>query len=128
MTIKEKIQGYLRKLELDFEEVGDNTWLIRDDEAGLNHVIVYAEEPLVIIRVKVMGVPSKNREHLFEDLLRLNGEDLVHGAYALEGDNVILLDTLEHESMDLEEFQASLDAVGLALAQHYPLLAKYMNS
>ncbi|NJL73213.1 MAG: YbjN domain-containing protein [Candidatus Competibacteraceae bacterium] len=56
------------------------------------------------------------------------GADLVHGAYALEGDNVILIDTLEFETMDLEEFQASLDAVGLALAQHYPLLAKYMGS
>jgi hypothetical protein len=29
--------------------------------------------------------------------------------------------------MDYEEFQASLDAIGLALAQHYPILSKYRN-
>jgi hypothetical protein len=29
--------------------------------------------------------------------------------------------------MDLGEFQASMDAIGMALAQHYPLLAKYMT-
>ena len=30
-------------------------------------------------------------------------------------------------TMDLEEFQASLDSTGLALAQHYPRLAKYRD-
>jgi len=42
-------------------------------------------------------------------------------------DDVILIDTLQYETMDLEEFQASLDAIGLALAQHYPILSKYRD-
>ena len=66
-----------------------------------------------------------NKESLFETLLRLNASDLIHGAYALDGDNIIITDTLRYETVDLEEFQASLDAIGLALAQHYETLIQY---
>ena len=38
---------------------------------------------------------------------------------------MILLNTLVGETLDVEEFQATLDAIGLALAQHYQMLAKY---
>jgi hypothetical protein len=51
---------------------------------------------------------------------------MIHGAYALEQNNVVLVDTLESETMDLEEFRASLEAIGLALAQHYPRLSQYL--
>jgi len=50
---------------------------------------------------------------------------MVHGAYALDGKNVLIIDTLEAETMDLEEFEASIDAIGLALAQHYRPLSRY---
>ena len=45
--------------------------------------------------------------------------------YAIDGKNIILIDTLEANTMDLEEFEASLDAIGLALAQHYRSLSKF---
>jgi hypothetical protein len=127
VTIREKIQAYLLELKLGNEQVDEHTWIIHDDEAGLSQVVVYAEQSLVVIRVKVMRIPQRDRARLFEDLLRLNAADLVHGAYALENDDIILVDTLESESMELAEFQASMDAIGMALAQHYPLLAKYMK-
>ena len=50
---------------------------------------------------------------------------MVHGAYAVDGNNVIIIDTLEADAMDLEEFEASIDAIGLALAQHYRVLSRY---
>ena len=125
MSIKEKIDGYLIKLGLSYRELAENTWIINDDEKGLENVVVIAEDPLVIIRVKVMDRPETNREEFYEMLLKLNAEDLIHGAYALEGTNVIVLDTLEGATMDVEEFQASLDAIGMALSQHYQVLSKY---
>ena len=120
-----KIESYLLSLSLTYEEVGDQTWVINDDEKGLENVLVILANPVVIIRVKVMAIPDKEREQLFEQLLRLNQSDMIHGAYALEGDDVILLNTLVGETLDVEEFQATLDAIGLALAQHYQMLAKY---
>jgi len=126
ISVKEKLESFFINLQLTYEEVGENMWLISDDENNLGYVVVYAEEELVTLRAKVMEMPSEKREEFFEDLLRLNAE-MVHGAYAIEEDSVILIDSLVAPTMDLEEFQASLDSTGLALAQHYPRLAKYRD-
>ncbi len=125
--VKSKIEGYLINLSLTHEEIGENIWLINDAEKGLGNVIVFAEDSLCTIRAKVMEIPEKGRLELFRELLLLNA-DMVHGAYAIEEDHIILLDTLELATMDYEEFQASLDAVGLALAQHYPKLSQFRNN
>ncbi|HUX11523.1 MAG TPA: YbjN domain-containing protein [Spirochaetia bacterium] len=119
-----KIEGYLINSSITHQEIDDNIWLINDAEKGLGNVVVLSQDSLVTIRAKVMELPKERRPELYEELLRLNA-DMVHGAYAIEEDHVILLDTLEYDTMDFEEFQASLDAIGLALAQHYPKLSKY---
>jgi hypothetical protein len=123
-----KIEGYLINLGLSFEGVDENAWLINDFEEGLEQVFVITDESLVVLRVRVMDIPTENREAFFLELLRLNAADLIHGAYAIDGDDVILLDTLVYDTMDFEEFQASLDAIGLALAQHYTVLSKYRKN
>ena len=123
--IRDKIERYMINLSLTYEELGENIWLIEDPEKGLGHVFVYADDPLVTLRAKVMDLPDKDRESFFEELVRLKNE-MIHGAYALEQNNVVLVDTLESETMDLEEFRASLEAIGLALAQHYPRLSQYL--
>jgi hypothetical protein len=120
-----KIEAYLIDLKLNYLELAPNSWLINDDSRGLEETVVICEPPLTIIRVKVMEIPATNREEFFEKLLRFNASDIVHGAYGLEGNDVILIDTLQYDAMSKEELQASLDAVGLALSQHYPILSKY---
>ncbi len=125
MNSREKIEKYLVKLSLSFQEAGAGTWVVRDAQRGLENLVIILSEPLVILRINVMEVPAGDREKLFEELLRLNATDLVHGAYAIDGKHVILVDTLEAETMDIEEFEASLDAIGLALAQHYRTLSRY---
>ena len=125
---EDKVRSYLLDLGLSYEEVGDGTFLINDEEKGLKNLVVLVSDPLAIVRVKVMETPDKDREALYEELLRLNAEDLVHGAYALEGDHVILIDTLELATLDLEELRASFEAIGLALVQHYKLLGRYRQT
>jgi len=120
-----KVESFLINLGVTYEEVNEGTWVINDDEKGLEQVVVLVEEPLLIIRVKVMTAPDTERETLFEKLLSLNATDVIHGAYALDGKDVILIDTLQYEGLDFNDFQASLDAIGLALAQHYPILSQY---
>jgi hypothetical protein len=112
-------------LDFNYEEVGENTYIIHEPSKGLENVAVMLDDPLVIIQVKVMDAPSSSRESFFKTLLTLNATDLIHGAYGLIGEEVILIDTLRSATMDLEEFQASLDAVGLALSQHYRTLADF---
>jgi hypothetical protein len=120
-----KVEQYLIDLMLTYQEIGPNVWLIDDEEHGVEGVAVALNEPLVMIRVVVMDAPKERRLELFTKLLELNAGDLVHGAYALEGDKIVLIDTLEYDTMDYTEFRASLDAFSLALIQHYPIFAQY---
>ena len=123
----EKVEKYLITLGLSYENVDETTWVVTDMEKGLSDVVIAADDPIVVIRVKVMDVPASKREELFETLLKLNAADILHGAYAIEGSSVILIDTLQYSTMDLEEFQASIDAIGLALTEHYQILKRFLE-
>jgi hypothetical protein len=125
MITKEKLEGYLVRLALTFQSTGDDTWVVREPEKGLGNLFVIMAEPLVVLRLTVMPAPARRRAELYEELLRLNATDMVHGAYALDGNNIIIVDTLEGDTLDLEELQASIDAVGLAVAQHHGIMARY---
>lgn len=122
-----KVENYLIDLDFRYEEIGPGTYLINDAKRGLRQVVVAYEEPIVMVRTKVMDVPAAGREAFYETLLKLNASDLLHGAYAIEGSEVVIVDTLEQDTMDKSELEASLDAIGLALAQHYPTLSKFRN-
>jgi hypothetical protein len=120
-----KIESYLINLGVTYEEIGENTWIINDPDNGLEQVAVAVNEPLVVVRVKVMNVPEHKREEFFLKLLQINGSDLIHGAYAIVENDVILIDTLNYETMDLEDFQATIDAISMALTEHYSLLSTF---
>ena len=123
-----KIEEYLIDLMYSYREVEPNFWLLEDAEHGLDGVAVIFADPLVIIRVQVMDAPQEKRLEFFTKLLELNASDLFHGAYGLDKEKIVLIDTLEYDSLSYTEFRASLDALGLALAQHYPVLSAYRGN
>ncbi|HTX73433.1 MAG TPA: YbjN domain-containing protein [Rectinemataceae bacterium] len=123
-----KIEEYLIDLGVSYEEPQPGTWLVEDSAKGIPSIFVSFADPVVIIHARVMDAPQKDREAFFAELLKLNYEGLLHGAYALEGDEVVLLDTLEYADMDKTEFEASLDALSFALSEHYPLLSRFMGN
>jgi hypothetical protein len=70
--------------------------------------------------MKVMDLPanSDGLGDLYETLLRLNVTDVIHGAYGLEEQELIISDTLQLATLDFEELRASLDSVQLAASSH----------
>ena len=120
-----RVESYLISLEIQYEELSPNAWLVNDETRGITQVVITQADPVVAIRTKVMEAPKERRLELFETLLRLNATDLLHGAYALDGEDIVLVDNLELDTMDRSELEASLDAVGFALAQHYSVLGKF---
>ena len=127
MNAKEKLEGYFIKLGLTYQQIAEGTWVVTDDDAGVHQVVVVVDDPIVVVRVTVMALPNKNREAFFETVLRMNASDLVHIAYAVEGEHLILSNSFLLETLDLEEIQAAVDEFGLALIQHYSILSKYRN-
>jgi len=128
MRGKEDIEDFLDRLDsgsAEVREVESGTWLVRTT-AGAEIVVHYAP-PVVILRVAVMPLPAEpeKQAELCRALLAYNARDMVHGAYGLEGDRVVLVDTLELENLDFNEFEASFDSLTLALATHLGALAPY---
>jgi hypothetical protein len=123
MKTRDDIESYLLKLDTAHEELGHDIWRIKDD--GLDNLFVSLAGPVVVFRIKVMDLPAAKREALFETLLRLNATDMVHGAFGIEGDAVVITDSLPLEDLDFSEFQAVIDDIGLAITRHYPALSKY---
>ena len=123
MARREDIEHYLIRVGHPHETIADNMWVIRDTA---NIVISYGP-PLVIFRSKLVDVPGKNREAFFRLLLELNASEMIHGAYGLEGDVVALIDTLQSEQLDLKEFQATVDALLLAINQDYQRLKSFRD-
>ena len=44
---------------------------------------------------------------------------MVHGAFGLEGDTVVVVHALELENLDLNEFQAVVDDMSMAVGKHH---------
>ncbi|MBN2875078.1 MAG: hypothetical protein JXM71_08280 [Spirochaetales bacterium] len=120
-----KVESYLIDLDISYQEVSPSAFFIEDASKGLPGITITLDDPIVVIRARVMPAPASKRCELFEQLLRLNGSDMIHGAYGLDGDDVVLIDTLEYGTMDKTEFEASLDSIGLALARHYNDLGSF---
>jgi hypothetical protein len=123
MATRDDIEHYIIQTEYPFESIQANMWIIRNTA---NVVITY-EPPLLLFRMKIMETPNGRREDFFKSLLELNASYMVHGAYAVEGENVVLIDTLQSEHLDFNEFQASLDALLLASTQDYQKLKAFRD-
>jgi hypothetical protein len=128
MTTREDIESYLDRLEggqATVRELENGLWLVKTPE-DVEVVVNYAP-PVVILRLRVMELPAEEprRGELFRQLLQYNARELVHGSYGLEGDHIVLTDTLELDNLDFNEFEASFDSMTLALASHLSALAPY---
>ncbi len=121
------IQSYLLNLDLPYEEPREGTWLVKDLE-GVENMVITLAGPVVVFRVKVMEVPRHHREELFRTLLELNATEMMHGAYGIEGDAIVISDALQLENLDYNEFAATVDDITLAVASHHGRLAKFREA
>ena len=124
-----KIEQYLIDMMFTYQQVDKNLWLLEDEDHTLQGVAVAFAEPLVVIRAEIMDVPKNNLLELYTKLLELNATDVIHGAYALDLKNnkIILMNTLQYDTMDYEDFRSALESFSLALSEHYPILSKFRD-
>ena len=125
MRTREDIEAYLIRSGHPHKEVAQNTWLVSDPSDAADQIVVRVTEGLVIFRLTVLEmkkVRNEVRERFFETLLRLNADDMVHGAYGIADDDLFMIATLRIEHLDYEEFAGTLDDFSIALTNHYPQL------
>lgn len=125
MKSAEDIESYLLRIGLSSERVDTAIWLVKLD--GQENLAISIAGPVVAFRLKVMDVPATGREQLYRSLLGLNTTEMVHGAFGLEGDAVVVVHALELENLDFNEFQAVIDDMTMVASKHYPFLSKFVE-
>ena len=115
----EDIEGYLQKLE-------DGTLLVFMG-TGRPLVAVRVAPPVVVLQVSITGAPSAagdtgKHASLYRRLLELNATELVHAAYGIEKDRIVLAAALDIDHLGFTELEAVLADMDMALANHVPEL------
>ncbi|HEX9886078.1 MAG TPA: hypothetical protein VGA70_06300, partial [Longimicrobiales bacterium] len=107
-------------MDMEYDELDQGMYLVRSRGNGGTPIVVHHSPPLLLLRAKVMDLPESGADFskLFRVLLELNASDLVHGCYGLEEGEIIICDTLELETLDFHEIQASAESLQLALSGH----------
>ncbi len=121
MTTREDLESYLIRMDLDYEEVDDDMWVVKPQGEG-TPIVVHYSPPVVVLRLKVMdlqpGGDDGRYTALYRKLLELNATDIVHGSYGIEAEEVVLSDALELETLDFGELRGSLESMIFAASSH----------
>jgi hypothetical protein len=126
MKSPEDIESYLMRVGCPYERVEPGIWIVRLE--GHESLAISIAGPVVAFRLKIVDLPVAGREILYRTLLALNTTEMVHGAFGLEGEAVVIVHALEMENLDFNEFQAVIDDMTMAVAKHYPFLSKLVDS
>ena len=123
MSSSDTVESYLRRIGIAHDQVEASTWMITLEDARTSRILARIEDPIILFSTPVftVGVDTHDRVGLFQRLLELNSE-LMHSAYALQDGRVVLSGAQELENLDLNEFQAVIDDMTMALDRHLPQL------
>jgi len=117
----EDVETFLLQLDRRFENDG-GTYLV--STGAETPIAIRVAPPILAVRVTIGPLP-KDPEHqnkLFRRLLEYNATDLMHAAYGIADHSVVLSAALALDNLDLNELDATLSDLDLALAQHVPTL------
>ncbi len=117
------LEGYLSRLERRFERAEDGTYLV---SMGADRPLLALRmaSPVLVAQVAIGPAPKDDATGapLFRKLLVLNATALLHAAYGIEGENIVLSAALELRNLDLNELEAVLADLDMALANQVPTL------
>lgn len=126
----ELVKQYLYEMELPIvsEDAPEELVVVVDLERGVNNLIIDCEDPILVLEQVIMKVQSGS-ENMYKRLLQMN-RSLVHGAFVLDedGSTVLFRDTLQLENLDRNELEGSIQALGLALAEHSSELLTFADT
>jgi len=126
----DRVKGYLLDLGLTIvvEDEAEELVVVDDEDNGIKQLIIDCEPPIVVLEQLIGEVPAEPRD-LFIRLLQMNNT-LVHGAFVLDetAGRIFFRDTLQLANLDLNEIEASIEALSLALAEYGSELLTYLKT
>ncbi len=117
----DQVKEYLA--ELGFlpirEDVSEELVVIENESQGIKNLVLDCEYPILILEQFIFNLPSPPSVDTLRRLLQMN-RNLIHGAFALDdsGNKVLFRDTLQLKNLDLNEVEASINALSVAMAEN----------
>jgi len=131
MVTKDEIEGFLDRLGAEgasYSEIEPGLWVVRPNGELDFNVVVHFSPPVVLLRVKVMSMPTKAESVATLSRRLLDASDLLHGSYGIEKDSIVMTEALELAHLDYEEFLAAYESITVSLASHLRELGTYREA
>lgn len=116
----DKVKKFLFELGFDIqsEDTEEGLVIISDEDQGISQLMIDCEGEILIFEQFIFKLKSPDDSGVLKKLLQIN-RNLVHGALVLDDeDRVIFRDTLQLENMDQNEIEATINAIGLMMAEY----------
>jgi len=126
----QKVKGYL--LELNFqithEDHQEGVFVVEKESLGIKNLVIGCADPLLIMEQYLLELPVQTPE-VYRSLLQKN-RDIIHGAFVLDdsGRRVIFRDTLQMETLDLCEIEATFNSLALLLSEYADQLIAFSKN
>lgn len=131
MRTNEDIEAYLARSKYPHREIEDGTWVVSDTSGANEQIVLKVSDDVALFRVNVLDLDSvdpRKKADLNQRCMELNASDMVHGAYGIQGDRLVLTAALRMENLDYNELVGTLDDFGVALSKHVPGFAAFRKS
>ncbi len=126
----DKVKDYLMELNYSIvkEDRENEVFVIESLEDGIQNVLIGIADPILIIEQYLFDLKA-NVGSVAKELL-IKNRDIVHGAFVLddEGVKVIFRDTLQVESLDLNELEGTLTSLSLLLSEYSDEIIKFSKN
>jgi hypothetical protein len=123
------LEAQLGRLGRRYERTQDGTFVVA---IGPNQppAALLLVPPVLVVQVAIGNAPAELAvaAPIYKKLLELNASALLHTAFGLENDQIVLAAALELDNLDLNELEAVLSDIVVALSEHVPVLRSLVPS
>jgi hypothetical protein len=123
------LEAQLGRLGRRYERTPEGTFIV---SLGNNNppAALLLVPPVLVAQVAIGEAPANlaAAAPIYKKLLELNASALLHAAFGLENDQIVLAAALELDSLDLNELEAVLADLDVALGEHVPMLRSMVQA
>ena len=116
----DKILDFASQLSLNIvhQDEAEELIVVNNEQKGIFRMVIDCEFPILIFEQLIYEIKVDSKKHYME-LLKMN-RNLIHGAFVVDDNEkqLIYRDTLQLENLDFNEFEGTINALSLGLAEY----------
>jgi len=116
----DKILDFANQLSLNIvhQDEAEELIVVNNEQKGIFRMVIDCEFPILIFEQLIYEIKVDSKKH-FMELLKMN-RNLIHGAFVIDDSEkqLIYRDTLQLENLDFNEFEGTINALSLGLAEY----------